>query len=229
VAREELGLPPTGRLYAAISDELAMVATFPQLEYPRSWPDHVHVTGPMLFELPHPEGDLPEGDGPLVLVAGSTAQDQELEVVRTSLEALAEEPVRVLATLNQRGLEWPGPVPHNATVVDWVSYSQVIPHASIVACNGGHGTVARSLAEGVPLVIRPAGADMGENGARVTWAGVGLMLPRGVFGRHSLRAAVRKVLAEEGFATRARALARWSRRNDGAEHGAELVDGHLGR
>ena len=77
------------------------MATFPQLEYPRRWPAHVHVTGPMVFELPYPDVELPEGDGPLVLVAPSTAQDPECRLVRAALEALADEPVRVLATTNR--------------------------------------------------------------------------------------------------------------------------------
>ena len=228
-ARAELGLPPVDRLYGAISEELAMVATFPQLEYPRRWPAHVHVTGPMLFELPHPDVELPEGDEPLVLIAGSTAQDQELRVVRTALDALADERIRVVATLNQRGMRWPGPAPPNAKVVDWISYPQVIPQASIVICNGGHGTVARTLAAGIPLVIRPAGGDMGENGARVAWAGVGLMLPRGVFGPRSLRLAVRALLADGRFAARAGEIAAWSRRNNGAVRGAELVERQVSR
>jgi UDP:flavonoid glycosyltransferase YjiC (YdhE family) len=226
--RAQLGLAPLRRDYGGISDQLAMVATFPQLEYPRRWPAQVHVTGPMLFELPHPEMELPDGEEPLVVVAGSTAQDQELGMVRTSLEALADEPVRVLATLNQRGLDWPGPVPANATVVDWVSYSQVIPHASVFICNGGHGTMSRALAEGVPLVIRPAGGDMGENGARVAWAGAGLMLPRTLLAAAPMRWAVRRVLADPRFSARAGAIAHWAKENDGAERGAELVERHAG-
>ena len=51
-----------------------------------------------------------------------------------------------------------------------------------------------------------------------------MMLPRGVFGTRSLRVAVRRVLADGRFASRARALADWSHRNDGARRGAALVD-----
>ena len=53
------------------------MATFPQLEYPRGWPTGVEITGPMTFEVPHPEIKLPPGSGPLVLVAPSTAHDSE--------------------------------------------------------------------------------------------------------------------------------------------------------
>jgi UDP:flavonoid glycosyltransferase YjiC (YdhE family) len=224
--REELGLRPLTRLYGGISDELAMVATFPQLEYPRRWPSHVHVTGPMLFELPHPDIDLPPDDAPLVVIAASTAMDQELRLVQATLRALDKEPVRVLAVLNQKGREWPEPVPANATVADWASYSQVMPRASLIVCNGGHGTVVRALAEGAPLVVRPAGGDMGENGARVVWAGAGLMLPRPLLTPAPLRWAVRRVIGDPRFAERAQAIAAWRRKNDGAALGAALVERH---
>jgi UDP:flavonoid glycosyltransferase YjiC (YdhE family) len=223
-ARAELGLQPLQRLYGSISDELALVANFPQLEYPRRWPPHVHITGPMLFELSDQDSEPPEGDEPLIVAAGSTAQDHGLELVRTTLEALADEPVRVLAVLAGKDRSWAGPTPVNAKVVNWASYSRVMPRASLVVCNGGLGTVAMALSAGVPVIIRPAGADMGENGARVAWAGVGLMLPRGVFGTRSLRVAVRRVLADGRFASRARALADWSQKHDGARRGAALVD-----
>src|SRR5918995_6599295 len=41
--RARLGLPAIDRFHGGTSERLAMVATFPQLEYPRRWPDHVHV------------------------------------------------------------------------------------------------------------------------------------------------------------------------------------------
>ena len=101
--RDELGLAPVARYDGQISDQLAIVATFPQLEYPRRWPPHVHVSGPMRFELPHPEVELPAGDEPLVVVAASTERDPALELIGAVLEALADEPVRVIATTNRSG------------------------------------------------------------------------------------------------------------------------------
>ena len=83
------GSRPSGRYDGQISDQLAIVATFPQLEYPRRWPPHVHVTGPMRFELPHPDVELPAGDEPLVVVAASTERDPAHELIGAALEALA--------------------------------------------------------------------------------------------------------------------------------------------
>ena len=164
-SRAVVGLAPTERLHGGISEQLALVATFPQLEYPRRWPDHVHVTGPMASRWRIPMSSCREGDGPLVLVAPSTAQDPECRLVRVALEGLADEPVRVLATTNRHAPEEPlPPAPANAVVVEWLSYSQAMAAADLVICHGGHGTVARALGAGAPVLCCPAVGDMAENG-----------------------------------------------------------------
>jgi MGT family glycosyltransferase len=225
--RARVGLAPLDRLHSGLSDELTLVATFPQLEYPRPWPEHVNVTGPMFFEVPHPEIEIPEGDEPLVLVAPSTAQDPESSLVLAALEALADEPVRVVATTNLMRKARRIEATANATVVDWVSYSQVMPQADLVISHGGHGTSARALAAGVPVLSCPAFGDMAENGARITWAGAGLMLPRRLLGPRTIRATARRLLREPRFRERARELAAWNAANDGARRGAQLVEAHL--
>jgi UDP:flavonoid glycosyltransferase YjiC (YdhE family) len=224
-ARARLGLPPQERFHGGISEGLALVATFPQLEYPRRWPAHVEVTGPMFFELPAEEFELPPGDEPLVVVAPSTSKDPDLRLLRAALEGLAGEPVRVLATTNRHRPEFPLPTPpDNATVVDWLPYSQVMPEADLVICHGGHGTVARALASGTPVLVSPAAGDMAENGARVAWAGVGLMLPWRLCRAGPLRIAASRILADASFSDRAAEIAAWGRKSDGAAHGAELVE-----
>jgi UDP:flavonoid glycosyltransferase YjiC (YdhE family) len=225
--RAAVGLPPVDRFHGGISEELALVATFPQLEYPRRWPSGVHVTGPMEFEIPSPDIELPGGNAPLVLVAPSTAQDPDLRLVRVALQALANEPVRVVATTNRRGEEPPLEAPANAVIVDWLSYSQVMPEASLVICHGGHGTVARALAAGVPVLCCPHVGDMAENSARVAWAGAGLMLPWRLLGAGTLRVAARRILGHRSFIERAEEFATWSSAIDGAQRGARLVEQQL--
>ena len=73
--RRRLGLPALERVHGGISEALALVATFPQLEYPRAWPAGTHVVGPLMWEPPAPDVALPPGDEPLVLIAPSTSQD----------------------------------------------------------------------------------------------------------------------------------------------------------
>lgn len=231
-ARVRLGVAAENRTagattaYGPLSAGLTLVATYPQLEYPRRWPAYAHVTGPMIFELAHPDVELPAGPEPLVLVASSTVQDPEHTLLHDTLEALAGEPVRVLATINSPGVSWAGPVPGNATVVDWISYAQVMPHAALVICSGGHGTLTRALAAGAPVLVAPRGGDTPETGARVAWAGAGLMLPRRLLAPGALRRAVARMLADPGFEASARRIAAWGRAHDGAAAAAKLVESY---
>ena len=222
--RRRLDLPPVDRFHGGISPELALVATFPQLEYPRRWPAGVEVTGPMTFEVPHPQIELPRGDRPLVLVAPSTAHDSENHLVRTALKAFAGEPVRVVATTNRVVPQHPIEVPANAVLVDWLSYSQLMPAASLVVSHGGHGTVARALGAGTPVLICPIVGDMSETAMRVSWAKAGLSLPWRLCRPEPLRWAARRILGDGSFAARAGEIAAWGCENDGAERGAELVE-----
>ncbi|MEO7196848.1 MAG: glycosyltransferase, partial [Solirubrobacterales bacterium] len=161
--RARLGLGPHERFHGGISSELVLVGTLPQLEYPREWPAEVQLVGPLSFELPHPEIDLPPGDDPIVLVASSTAQDPACDLIRRCFEGLAGSPVRIVATSNGHAPSRPIPVPANAVLVDWLSYSQLMPLSDVVVCHGGHGTIARALCAGRPVLGSPAVGDMAEN------------------------------------------------------------------
>ncbi|HYY06903.1 MAG TPA: nucleotide disphospho-sugar-binding domain-containing protein, partial [Candidatus Limnocylindria bacterium] len=192
-ARRRLGLPPQEHLHGGTSHELALIATFPQLEYPRErWESWMKVTGPLLWEQPFGDVEPPSGDEPLVLIAPSTSQDPEQRMLTAALAGLAGEPVRVLASTNRRPPGRAVAVPPNARLVDWVSYSRTLPLCDAVVCHAGHGTVARALACGVPLVACPAGGDMAENAARVSWAGAGVSLPRRLTTPRGVRLALRR-------------------------------------
>jgi UDP:flavonoid glycosyltransferase YjiC (YdhE family) len=222
-ARARLGLPPLSRVHGGISAQLCLVGTFPQLEYPRRWPPHVEVVGPLLWEPPYGDVELPEGDAPVVLVAPSTSQDPEHRLLSAALRGLADAPVRVLATWNRRPPPRPIEVPPNARLVEWVSYSRTMPRCDLVLCHGGHGTTVRALAAGCRVVIAPATGDMYENAARVDWAGVGVRVPWRFTSPRTVRLAVERALADEAMGARVRELSTWADEHDGATQAAELV------
>jgi UDP:flavonoid glycosyltransferase YjiC (YdhE family) len=227
--RARLGLPPLEHVHGGISRRLALVGTFPQLEYPRveGPPAATHVVGPLQWEPPFGEVELPDGDPswPVVLVAPSTAQDREGRMLRAALAGLASLPVRVLATTNNRGDTSGFDVPANARLVDWVSYSKTMPRCDLVVCHAGHGTVMRALTSGCAVVACPAAGDMNENAARLAWSGTGVRLPRRLITPTSLRLATQRALAEPELRTRSRALAAWAATRDPADRAAELVEG----
>jgi UDP:flavonoid glycosyltransferase YjiC (YdhE family) len=223
--RARVGLAPLDHVHGGMSRRLALVATLPQLEYPRRlrapW---LRVTGPLLWEQPFGEVEPPPGSDPLVLVAPSTSQDRDQRLLRAALAGLAGEPVRVLATTNRRPPSRPLDVPANARLVDWLSYARTMPLCAAVVCHAGHGTVARALASGTPVVACPHAGDMAETAARLRWAGLGVSLPRRFHTPRGVRLAVRRLLADPGYAERAADVREWCARNDGAATAADELE-----
>ena len=223
--RRRVGLPPLDRVHGGISGSLALVATFPQLEYPRPPDPATHVIGPLMWEPPFPEVPLPEGDGPLVLVAPSTAQDPGQRLLGAAVEGLGLLPgVRVIATWNRRPPPFDLPERPGLEVVEWLSYAKTMPACDAVICHGGHGTLMRALSAGsVPVVVPDAG-DQGENAARVAWAGAGVRLPRRLATPRALALATGEALGNPGLREQARSLARWAAGNDAGARAADLLE-----
>ena len=222
--RARLGLSPVDRLHGGISDRLCIVGTFPQLEYPRAWPDSVHVVGPLFWEPPYRDVEPPGGVDPLVLVAPSTAHDTEHRLLRAAVAGLRREPVRLLAPWNRRPVGAPVYAGPNTRLVEWVSYSRTMERCALVICHAGHGTLVRALASRAPVVAVPHSGDMAENAARADWAGVGVRLPWRLLTPATLRLAVRRALADTRLAERANGLGAWAAAHDGAARAADLVE-----
>jgi UDP:flavonoid glycosyltransferase YjiC (YdhE family) len=222
--RTAVALPPLQRVHGGTSDELALIATFPQLEYPRSWPAHVHVVGPLMWEPPAEDVPLPSGEEPLVLVAPSTSQDPDHRLLHAALSGLADAPVRVLATYNRRLPSRPLPVPENTTVVDWLSYAHTLPSCDAIVCHAGHGTLVRALSLGVPVIACPVAGDMNENAARLVWAGAGTRLPRRFISPRPLRHAVELTLGDASIRLRAGELAVWASEHDSGARAAVRIE-----
>jgi UDP:flavonoid glycosyltransferase YjiC (YdhE family) len=222
--RARLGLEPLPWVHTGVSRSLTLVATLPQLEYPRDWPPWLRIVGPLLWEPPSEPVAPPPGDGPVVLVAPSTAQDPEHRLLRAAVEGLAGEPVRVIATWNGREPSPPLRAPGNAVLVPWLSYSRTMPACDLVVTHGGHGTLMRALSCGCPVVVSPAGGDMAENAARVDWAGLGVRLPRRYATPRGVRLAVRRALRRPALRERARAVERWIAAHDSGATASQAIE-----
>ena len=129
--------------------------------------------------------------------------------------------MRVIATYNGREAAFP-PVPANAVLVPWLSYSKTMPACDLVVTHGGHGTLMRALASGCPVVISPAGGDMAENAARVDWAGLGVRLPRRLCTPRGVRLAVRRALGRPRAPVEA--VARWIATHDARTRACEEIE-----
>jgi UDP:flavonoid glycosyltransferase YjiC (YdhE family) len=171
--RVEIGLPATdpGPLRR-------LIATLPALEVPRpDWPAEAVLVGPLHFEPTEQLLAIPPGSGPVVVVAPSTALTGTQGMAQTALDALvpgAGLPVGsrvVVSRLN-------GP---DLTVPSWAvaglgRQDELLTHADLAICGGGHGMVAKTLLAGVPLVMIPGGGDQWEIANRVARQGSGRLV-----------------------------------------------------
>jgi UDP:flavonoid glycosyltransferase YjiC (YdhE family) len=74
----------------------------------------------------------------------------------------------------------------------------VLKCTDVVVTHGGHGTVIRSLAAGVPLVVMPQGRDQADNAARVESRGAGVTI-KANDAPTAIGDAVKRVLAQPGY------------------------------
>ncbi len=72
--------------------------------------------------------------------------------------------------------------------------------------HGGHGTVIKALAAGVPMLCLPHGRDQADDAARVVAAGAGLRLSRRSDAA-VIQAALQRILTERSFRDAARRMA----------------------
>lgn len=117
-------------------------------------PPNVRLTGPRLDD-PAWAGHWspPAGGDPLVLVGMSSTFMDHRDVLQRAADALGGLPVRGLVTTGPAIPADAIDAPANVAVVERAPHSQVLRHAAAVVTHGGHGTVIKALAAGVPLVV----------------------------------------------------------------------------
>jgi len=193
-ARAEIGLPardpgPLRRL----------IATLPALEVPRpDWPAEAVVVGPLHFEPTDHELAVPPGSGPLVVVAPSTAATGTVGLAEVALGCLT--PGDTLPAGSRLVVSRLGGV--DLKVPPWAvaglgRQDQLLAHADLVICGGGHGMVAKTLLAGVPMAVVPGGADQWEMANRVVRQGSARLIRP--LTAEALVAAVNDVLTSPGY------------------------------
>jgi MGT family glycosyltransferase len=201
--REAVGVRPF-----ATTDEMFGVAplllymTAEPFEYQRSdWPPSVRMVGPCCWEPPaDPPAWVNELTGPLVLVTTSSEFQDDGRLVRTALDALADEDVNVVATMPSAQLL--GRLPANARVERFVPHAPLLARATCAITHGGAGATQKALASGVPVCVVPFGRDQLEVARRVEVADAGTRLPAQKLNPERLRERVRLAMTKQAGARR---------------------------
>src|SRR5690606_3557947 len=84
--------------------------------------------------------------------------------------------------------------PSGVQVVRSAPHRSVLAHADVLVTHGGHGTLMKGLAAGVPIVCIPIGRDQPDNAARLVYRGAGVRVSKKAPAA-KVAAAVRRVLA----------------------------------
>lgn len=136
-------------------------------------------------------------DVPLVHMTLGTNTNGDISMFRSVIEGLSDLDVDVLITIGfGKDLASIGPLPGNIHVEQYLSHALLLPYCSAVICHGGAGSTLSSLAQGIPLLILPQGADQYIIGDLVVAAGAGLLLTPEDVNPSSVRASVLALLGE---------------------------------
>jgi UDP:flavonoid glycosyltransferase YjiC (YdhE family) len=206
--RQEHGLASLGsdlrRVYTDADHTLYVdvPAMFPTVNMPANH----HYLGPVLWSPPVASPawwDQLPADRPIVYVTlGSSGASP---VLHLALQALAEQPVTVIAST--AGAVVPQRLPANVHAADYLPGMQAAARASLVICNGGSPTSQQALAAGVPVLGIASNMDQFLNMSAVVAAGAGTVLRADRVKHADVRAAVSHMLADSRFAAEAGKLA----------------------
>jgi MGT family glycosyltransferase len=207
--RKTYGLGPLDDFWDQVrrADKI-LVMTSPAFDFPAEMPENARYVGPVLDDPQWAVGApwaAPPGDGPVVLVAMSSTPQDQVDCLQRVVDALSALPVRGIVTTGPAVDPKTLRPSNNVVVVDCAPHSEVLKHASVVVTHGGHGTVSRSLAADVPLVVMPQGRDQADNAARVESRGAGATIKSDA-SPTAIGAAVRRVLEQPSYAAAAKRL-----------------------
>lgn len=228
--RATFGRGPVENLWSAWARFPTLCASIPDLdplatEVPRSF----GYVGPLFERSPSSGRPLPwppDDPRPLVMASFSTgyAWDQRSRIDRT-LDALDDAGrYRVLTLTAMTDMTGITP-PDGAEVRISVPHAEVLPSVAVTVTHAGHGTLAASLAHGVPVVALPnPAADQPALAARVAELGAGIALDGETATAAQIQDAVATVLASGTYQSAARKLGDAIRAAPGVSSAADAVE-----
>jgi MGT family glycosyltransferase len=192
-------------------------------EYPRpGLEDTVYPIGACAFEPTPTEAHdwVSAIDRPLVLVTTSSIKQADTVLAEVALQALADDPVHVVATF-PAGVPAQLRAPPNATVTRFVPHGVVLDRACCAITHGGMGATLKALDRGVPVCVVPFARDQAEVARRVQVARCGTRLPAKKLTASRLRTAVYEAMTMRGGARR---VAAGLNATGGVARGAQLIE-----
>jgi UDP:flavonoid glycosyltransferase YjiC (YdhE family) len=227
--RRRVGLGAT-TIHALLRNRRTLVNGVFGLEYERTLPEWVSMTGPMLQEnlppLP-PDMDRWLSEGPPVVYAhlGTLAVAPPGQLQKMA-EAFESERYRCLWILKDPS-RLSKPLPESVRAMEWGPSPLSLlkhPNVKVFVSHCGINSVYESIAAGVPIVGIPMFADQRDMAARVMDAGVGLWLEKTGFSARELQNAIVRVLREPSFSANIPRIQSAIQKAGGVRRAADLIE-----
>lgn len=151
--------------------------------------------------------------------------------LRRVVTAFAQRPdlTLVLATGRHMRPEELTPCPPNVLVVERAPQLAMLTRARLMITHGGLGSVKECVMNGVPMLVFPLDVDQPGNAARVAHHGIGLHGQIAHTSVAQLLHMVEQVLGQDSFRERCTALQQKLVLLESGEHGADVLEGVVGR
>jgi UDP:flavonoid glycosyltransferase YjiC (YdhE family) len=177
--RKRLGLKPVKRIcnkwmYSA-DVQLGLFPTWFAQTQP-DWPPHFQKTGFPLFDSG--DGILPEkvktfldsGEKPIAFTAGSfnTSSDDFFDVSVKACRKIGKRAMLISPSQENISQSLPAGIAH----FSYVPFGALMPHLAAFVHHGGIGSLAQTMAAGIPQLIRPMFGDQFDSAQRITELGI---------------------------------------------------------
>jgi rhamnosyltransferase subunit B len=234
--RDEVGLADYGHpMFAGQHSPTCVLALFSKVfaQPQPDWPQQTHVTGFCYYDGRHePQMSrellnfLDAGSPPIVFTLGSSAVWVARDFFRQCIEATVALGRRAILVIGDERNKL-DKLPDGIIAVDYASYQSLLPRASAVVHHGGVGTTSQGLLAGVPTLIVPFAFDQSDNAEHARRLGTSRTVYRQNYKAARVARELDKLLNEESYAQKARAISQKLKLENGPAAAADLIEQHL--
>lgn len=194
------------------------------------WPPHTHAVGFPLEDLkgqftlpPELQSWLAQGTKPVLLSPG-TGNTQAKKFFEEGLQACRILGLRALVGTRFPG-QLPSPLPDHARHFEYLPFSEVLPHVSVLVHHGGIGTMSQAFAAAVPQLVMPMAHDQPDNALRMKKLDAGEFLSPRQFTAGNVAAALKRILSEADVKDACEHLATLCKNQSTADRCLEVLEG----
>ncbi|MEU3985439.1 macrolide family glycosyltransferase [Streptomyces sp. NPDC026672] len=167
----------------------------------------------------------PPADGRRTALVSLGTESGDREFFRTCAQAFDADGWQVVMTLG-RGADRSAlePLPAHVEVHEWLPHPAVLPHADVLVCHAGMGSLMEALYFGTPVVAIPRAHELGLSARRLEELGVGRSVPRPGLDAETLSRTVTDLLADPRTPAGLERMRKAVREAGGAVRAADLVE-----